>query len=352
MIPYRSLSLYKRYAPSNDFLPALLTSVQGYCFDTGHDDGREQKILIAATIVTCVSFVLQLIAGMICLRALWISRSKSQTKLTNYLIFHTLSMEVVNIIGLVTAALVFRLFFFPIKDIWAKRECFPNDSRLQDFAFDSIFREAERLYARLSILTGISNFTFGISGLLTDAMLIWRCRQIWKFSMFARPNLIIVFPILLFVGSIGPLGWSCLTGIQSDSSTIVYFVLTLTLNIILTTLIILRLWQCKLQLRNVLGNEHGKHYDILTVVFVESASMNAVCSILLLASSLHTTISVGSSIMGNLLDVWVGVTPAVQACSNCLIIYRGTKRSYGSWSNNVTITNPSTAIFVTPSSNS
>ncbi|KAK7680886.1 hypothetical protein QCA50_016196 [Cerrena zonata] len=347
MVPYQSLSLDKRYTPSSGLLPLLFTSGHDYCFDTGRNDGREHKILIAATIVTCVSFVLQLIAGIICLRALWISRSKSQTKLTDYLIFHTLSMEVVNLIGLVTAALGFQLFFVPIKDIWTKRECFLNDIGPQYFVFDSMFRDIEQLYARLRILTVISNLAFGISGLLTDAMLIWRCQQIWKFTMFARPNLIIVFPLLLFVGSIVPLGMSCAVGIHSNIFTFAYFVITLTLNIILTTLIVLRLWQCKLQLRKVLGNEHGKHYDILSVVFVESASMNAVCSILLLASSLYRTIPVESPIMGNLLDVWVGVTPAVQACSNCLIIYRGTKRLYGSWSNNVTITNLSTAVFAT-----
>ena len=71
-----------------------------------------------------------------------------------------------------------------------------------------------------------------------------------------------------------------------------------------------------------------------------------------------------------LTDVWVAITPAIQvilsvllslpghvlsesrmvffqACSNYLIIYQGSKNSYGSWSNNVTTANQSTAVFAT-----
>ena len=38
-----------------------------------------------------------------------------------------------------------------------------------------------------------------------------------------------------------------------------------------------------------------------------------------------------------------------QAYSNYLIIYRGSKNSYGSWGNNVTTVHPSTAVFATTS---
>lgn len=59
------------------------------------------------------------------------------------------------------------------------------------------------------------------------------------------------------------------------------------------------------------GYGHGDHYSVLSIVFAESALMNAVCSILLLTSSICELGSM-SSTMGLMLDVWIAITPAVQ----------------------------------------
>ncbi|KAK7680883.1 hypothetical protein QCA50_016193 [Cerrena zonata] len=285
-----------------------------------------------------------------CVRALWISRRKSGSRLTNYLILHTFALWIVNLIGLVTAALAFQWLFGSTTqrimdtESWSQRLCLPDSSEvLRVYAEDQILLETAGLLARFRKLALISNLAFAISGILTDAMLIWRCRQIWKFTLCSRPSLVVLFPTLLLVGSMVPLGLSCAIGFTSNALTLTYFTVTLILNLLLTSLIILRLWQRKSQLQKTLGAGHGDHYNIISTVFAESAFMNAVCSILLLASSLYRTASI-SPIMGSMLDVWVAITPAVQACSNYLIIYRGTKGWYGSWSNDVTMT-PSTAVF-------
>lgn len=107
---------------------------------------------------------------------------------------------------------------------------------------------------------------------------------------------------------------SCLGGFSSNVITMTYFAVTLALNVVLTSLIIFRLWQCKVQLQDIMGEGHGKHYNVISTVFVESAFMNAVCSILLLASSLTN-----GTTMGALLDIWVAATPAVQV-SNVFLI--------------------------------
>ncbi|KAK7680042.1 hypothetical protein QCA50_016988 [Cerrena zonata] len=344
--------LAKRYAPSGMFWPGTLNilSTDEYCYSTGLKGGPE--IVIVATVITCVSSALQFVAGLICLRALWVLRRKSRPRLANYLILHTSALEVANLIGLVTAIIGLQWFLGPIAffnaNLWKKRTCDPNHTEhLPPYPKDNIFWEEKQLYARIVTLGRISDIALGTGGLLSDAMLIWRCRQIWSFTLFPRPNLIIILPLLLLVGSIAPLGLSCMKGFftESSRSSLAYFVITLALNIILTSLIVSRLWYCKLQLRETLGDGYGKHYDILSIVFVESAFMNAVCSILLLASSLWVVNPNISQTMGMMLDIWLGVTPAVQACSNYLIIYRGTKGWYGSWSSDATITNPSIAVF-------
>ena len=115
----------------------------------------------------------------------------------------------------------------------------------------------------------------------------------------------------------GPLVLACFGGLGSGISTLVYCTTTLALNIILTSLIVLRLWQCKVQLQNTLGVDHGKHYSVLSTVFIESACLNAVCSVLLLASSVDGIEMGTDSVMPLLFDVWAAITPAIQASFLC-----------------------------------
>ncbi|KAK7680885.1 hypothetical protein QCA50_016195 [Cerrena zonata] len=346
-------SLNEPYVASRVFLPRVVSSpsVDKYCLLPGRRGGR--AIITAATAVACIGFVLQLAAGILCLRALLISRRKSKSKITTYLIFHTSTLWIINVTVLILATLAFQWHFGSMKlvntDDWVERMCFPSSNEndnIQLYPEDSILLGTERLSQRLDILALLSNISFGISGVLSDAMLIWRCRQIWKFTLFSRPNLIVIFPIFLLAGSMVPLIYSCISDVFYNFIILSYAATTLALNLLLTTLIILRLWQRKTQLRKVLGTSHGRHYDVLSIVFVESASMNAIFSILFLASTV-----VMSQTMESMFFVWIAATPVVQACSNYLIIYRGSKGWYGSWSNDVTIANPSvTSAFRTSSS--
>ena len=100
--------------------------------------------------------------------------------------------------------------------------------------------------------------------------------------------------------------------------TLAYCSVTLVLNLTLTSLIVWRLWQCKVQLQKALGAGHGKHYSVLTTVFIESAFLNVVCSILLLASSAVNPHREEYGYLWEndtlywLFDVWAAITPAIQ----------------------------------------
>lgn len=97
-----------------------------------------------------------------------------------------------------------------------------------------------------------------------------------------------------------------------------YYAVTLTLNVLLTSLIVFRLWQSKVQLRTVMGDGYGKHYNLISTVFVESAFMNAVCSILLLASALCGHVNLTP--MASTFPIWLAITPAVQVSSMFFIV--------------------------------
>ena len=121
---------------------------------------------------------------------------------------------------------------------------------------------------------------------------------------------------------LGCLGRAYTGSLIYNAWTLAYCTVTLALNITLTSLIVWRLQQCKDQLQKTLGAGHGKHYNILTTVFIESAFLNVVCSALLLASAASNPVRKGmwgyfltnrsTMTMYWLFDVWAAITPAVQ----------------------------------------
>ena len=139
-----------------------------------------------------------------------------------------------------------------------------------------------------------------------------------------------------------------------DTATLIYYSISLTLQIFLTISIIIRLLKCRNRTEAVLGKTFVKHYSLLSVVFVESAIMNVICSLFLFISSIPITPSAKTwmSFSYTSYEIFLAITPAVQvctlplsrkplvstktrvalqACSNYLIIYRGAKGYETSW---------------------
>ena len=104
----------------------------------------------------CILLVVQFFVGLICLRALWISRRRSKSKLTVYLIIHTACLAAVNIVGLVTSVISL--------DIVVTLPRIASGLKFCD--------EYWRGFQKLRVLNAASNVAFAISGSLTDAMLV------------------------------------------------------------------------------------------------------------------------------------------------------------------------------------
>ena len=96
--------------------------------------------------------------GVFCLRALWMTKRKSESKLTTYLILHTICLELVNVIGLITNAISFTIVTVPA----------PNLPLSEQLAC----RSHSIAETNLNALTTISTVAFGLSGFLTDAILV------------------------------------------------------------------------------------------------------------------------------------------------------------------------------------
>ena len=92
----------------------------------------------------------------------------------------------------------------------------------------------------------------------------------------------------------------------SNRFAVPFFAMSLSLNVILTILIVGRMWFHQRESRKVLGPKYGQHYSFISGMFVESAALYSINSILLL----------GTYISGNALNqIWLGLAPSVQASS-------------------------------------
>ena len=69
-------------------------------------------------------------------------------------------------IGLVTDALSYKLLLVSAKEISHQRVCFTH------YPADDLLLQIEQISSRLTHLSLVSNIAFGLSGLLTDVMLV------------------------------------------------------------------------------------------------------------------------------------------------------------------------------------
>ncbi|KAG7098816.1 hypothetical protein E1B28_000721 [Marasmius oreades] len=168
----------------------------------------------------------------------------------------------------------------------------------------------------------VAQVVFTLGSLMTDALLIWRCKVIWAANpVRSGSTLVIIFPIVMFFAS---LAFGVVFGIQTASPeglfsqktasfAVPFFAISLSLNIILTLLILGRIWYYQKRVNSVLEIEYSKPYSLLSMMFVESAALNSIISILLLV-----TFALGHPIN----QIWLGLTPATQKIASYLIIYR------------------------------
>lgn len=88
-----------------------------------------------------------------------------------------------------------------------------------------------------------------------------------------------------------------------------YFAISLSLNIVLTLMIVGRMAAYRRKGQEIFGRTYGKHYGSIATMFIESAALYTICSVLLLV-----TYAIGHPIN----QIWLGLSPAVQVSSQFL----------------------------------
>ncbi|CAL1697332.1 unnamed protein product [Somion occarium] len=161
-----------------------------------------------------------------------------------------------------------------------------------------------------------------IGNVLADALLLWRCQVIWAASMGRRANYFMIFPGIMLLGSIA---MAIMYAFETASPTagffskrsinfaLPYFAISLSLNIILTLMIVAVMLGRKRRGREIFGDTYGRHYTSVSTMFIESAAIYSIISILLLPTY---------AVQHPINQIWLGLSPSVQMIASYLIIYR------------------------------
>jgi len=180
------------------------------------------------------------------------------------------------------------------------------------------------LIASAVLPTNIVSITAVVIGdFLTDALLLWRVRVIWRASLTgkSRANVAMLIPGILVLASLGlGIAWDIETAapggfyvVSVARISLAYFSLSLVSNLVMTGMIVYRIWTYQSIIRQSLGGDHGSHYNFVTTMFVESAALYSIMSILVLgAFAANSTLS----------QIFLGLAPGVQLISSYFIIWR------------------------------
>jgi hypothetical protein len=169
----------------------------------------------------------------------------------------------------------------------------------------------------------VGQIVFTLGNILADAILLWRCQVIWGAPYNKVANFAMMLPMTMLLGSIV---MGVMFGIETCSPTglygektvdfgVPYFTISLSLNIILTLMIVGKIWYHRRSMAALFGTDRSflHYYKLLVMMFVESAALYSIIALLLLV-----TFALGHPIN----QIWLALAPATQKISNYLIIYR------------------------------
>ncbi|KAI0667416.1 hypothetical protein C8Q78DRAFT_378708 [Trametes maxima] len=127
------------------------------------------------------------------------------------------------------------------------------------------------------------NAAYAVSSFLADGILLWRTYIVWnRLWIVAFPSLVYLastaMSIMVVIQSSRPNGtlWSSST----VQFTLPYFVFSISLNLMLTLLLVGRLLYMSHRTKKALGAEHGAAYISIAAMLVESATPFAVTSVI------------------------------------------------------------------------
>ncbi|KAF8899419.1 hypothetical protein BD779DRAFT_82945 [Infundibulicybe gibba] len=260
-----------------------------------------ERTFIAGDFLSGLGYGVQLVLFTSCALFLWEQR-KTRRQAVYLLVYITLLLLVETLFEAVQARTV--------QVIYIDNRNYPGGPwqyflDTQYLAINVIF------YATLFVLT-----------FLSDLLVLWRCWVIWNASGKTVAYLVTFFPALVLLASfvMGTL-WtlqSSQPGLSLYSSLplaygLSYYILSLSVNILLTILITIRLIMYRRALMSTLPTDHAKNYISLATIVVESAAIYSAFALMFIITY---------AINNPMNQIFLTLAGSAQQIAGYLIIYR------------------------------
>ncbi|PPQ64041.1 hypothetical protein CVT24_008854 [Panaeolus cyanescens] len=159
-------------------------------------------------------------------------------------------------------------------------------------------------------ISNLGNVCFSLMNWFADLVLMWRCTVIYKTCRYSL-KVVMFFPMLMYIASFvtgiiyleqisrpGASPWA------TENFTFIYSVISLGLNILLTLMIVIRLFLHRRRIVKAIGQRHGIQYTSIIAILVESAFILDVIVLLFIIP-----FAVGSPLANTFLSTLVQVQP-------------------------------------------
>ncbi|KAF8808158.1 hypothetical protein BYT27DRAFT_7097781 [Phlegmacium glaucopus] len=279
-----------------------MPSTPYYGPDESASDIFLERTFLAGDFLSGVGYGVQLVLYTSCALFLWNVRRSRGNQSIFLLAYMTLLLCVETIFQAVQARTV--------QVIYIDNRNYPGGPwayflATQNLAINVIF------FATLFVLT-----------FLADMLILWRCWVIWSASGKMIAYAVVAFPAVMILASfvMGTLwtlessqpGLSLYSKLPMAYGTS-YYIISLSVNILLTILITIRLVLYRRRVIATLAPEHGKHYVSLATIMIESAALYSAFALLFIITyALNNPIN----------QIFLGVASSAQQIASYLIIYR------------------------------
>jgi len=260
-----------------------------------------EQTFVAGDFVCGTGYGIQLVLFYNCVVYLWKTRRTRRHSL--FLLSYITLLLSISTLYMVAQART-------VQDMYIDNRNYPGGP-WQYFLDTQYLWENVAFYATLFVLT-----------FLSDLLVLWRCWVIWTSAGRLTAFAVVAFPALMILASfvLGTLwtlqssqpGLSLYSALPQAYGTS-YYAVSLSINIILTILIVIRLLLYRREIRSLLPEEPAWHYVSLSAIIVESAALYSFLALIFIIS--YAT--------GNPINqIFLGGASSAQQIATYLIIIR------------------------------
>ncbi|KAM6495474.1 hypothetical protein JOM56_008180 [Amanita muscaria] len=231
-----------------------------------------ERTFLGQGFVAGVGYGVQLVFYVMCVKYLWRERMRRRVMLF-LLAYVTLLLSLSSLWAAIAT--------WTIEDIYINNRNYPGGPWVY-------FLATQNLPENVIFIVVLFVLTF-----LSDLLVLWRCWVIWTTTSGLIAYVIVAFPSLILLASFALGTIWCLQSSQPGLSLYnkipiafgtSYYVTSLSVNVVVTVLIVLRLALHRRSMRESLPPEHAKHYLSVAAIVVESAALYSVFALAFIIS--------------------------------------------------------------------